>query len=67
MPNVLFVLTQHGGHMGFFEGSVLLPHPLTWMDKVIVEYSDAICHWEKDRPAGGAASRDVSSFLQSTG
>lgn len=55
MPNVLFVLTQHGGHMGFFEGAVLLPHPLTWMDKVIVEYSDAVCHWEKNRPARGAA------------
>uniref|UniRef100_A0A3Q3X2E5 Monoacylglycerol lipase ABHD2 n=1 Tax=Mola mola TaxID=94237 RepID=A0A3Q3X2E5_MOLML len=50
MPNVMFVLTQHGGHMGFFEGAVLLPHPLTWMDKVIVEYVDAICRWEEPRP-----------------
>ncbi|XP_068595549.1 monoacylglycerol lipase ABHD2-like [Brachionichthys hirsutus] len=44
MPNVIFALTHHGGHMGFFEGSVLFPHPLTWMDKAIVEYADAICH-----------------------
>lgn len=50
MPNVMFVLTQHGGHMGFFEGAVLLPHALTWMDKVIVEYVDAICRWEEPRP-----------------
>lgn len=44
--NVMFALTQHGGHMGFFEGAVLLPHPLTWMDRAIVEYADAIYLWE---------------------
>ncbi|XP_024136861.1 monoacylglycerol lipase ABHD2 [Oryzias melastigma] len=47
LPNVVFALTQHGGHMGFFEGAVLFPEPLSWMDKVIVEYSDSICHWRK--------------------
>ncbi|XP_013119645.1 monoacylglycerol lipase ABHD2-B isoform X2 [Oreochromis niloticus] len=47
MPNVIFALTQHGGHMGFFEGAVLFPQPLTWMDKVIVEYTNAVCRWEK--------------------
>lgn len=36
--------------MGFFEGSVLLPHPVTWMDKVIVECVDALCWWEEERP-----------------
>lgn len=50
-PNVMFVLTQHGGHMGFFEGAVLLPHPLTWMDKVIVEFTNSVCSWEDDLPA----------------
>nr|XP_057932210.1 monoacylglycerol lipase ABHD2-like isoform X2 [Doryrhamphus excisus] len=46
LPNVIFALTQHGGHLGFFEGAVLFPQPLTWMDKVIVEFADAVCHWE---------------------
>ncbi|XP_075994850.1 monoacylglycerol lipase ABHD2-like [Genypterus blacodes] len=50
MPNVMFALTQHGGHLGFFEGAVLLPQPLTWMDKVVVGYADALCHWERQRP-----------------
>lgn len=49
--NVMFALTQHGGHMGFFEGAVLLPHPLTWMDRAIVEYADAIYLWEGSRAA----------------
>lgn len=47
----MFVLTQHGGHMGFFEGAVLLPQPLTWMDKLVVECADALCWWE-ERAAG---------------
>ncbi|XP_074533886.1 monoacylglycerol lipase ABHD2-like [Halichoeres trimaculatus] len=67
MPNVMFVLTQHGGHLGFFEGAVLFPQPLTWMDKVIVEYTDAICHWEKKRPACQRSSHSgITSCLQST-
>lgn len=47
--NVMFVLPLHGGHLGFFEGSMLLPEPLTWMDKLVVEYADAICHWERSK------------------
>ncbi|CAJ1055989.1 monoacylglycerol lipase ABHD2 isoform X3 [Xyrichtys novacula] len=66
MPNVMFVLTQHGGHLGFFEGAVLFPQPLTWMDKVIVEYTDAICHWEKKQPACQRSSH-LSTELPSSG
>uniref|UniRef100_A0A3B1IWJ2 Monoacylglycerol lipase ABHD2 n=1 Tax=Astyanax mexicanus TaxID=7994 RepID=A0A3B1IWJ2_ASTMX len=49
--NVVFALTLHGGHLGFFEGAVLFPQPLTWMDKVIVGYANAMCQWEKQKPA----------------
>lgn len=49
-PNVIFSLTLHGGHLGFFEGAVLFPQPLTWMDKVIVGYANAMCQWEKQKP-----------------
>uniref|UniRef100_A0A8D3BM32 Monoacylglycerol lipase ABHD2 n=1 Tax=Scophthalmus maximus TaxID=52904 RepID=A0A8D3BM32_SCOMX len=48
--NVIFALTLHGGHLGFFEGAVLFPQPLTWMDKVIVGYANALCQWEKQKP-----------------
>uniref|UniRef100_G1Q645 Monoacylglycerol lipase ABHD2 n=1 Tax=Myotis lucifugus TaxID=59463 RepID=G1Q645_MYOLU len=47
--NVMFVLPLHGGHLGFFEGSMLLPEPLTWMDKLVVEYANAICQWERSK------------------
>ncbi|XP_071767190.2 monoacylglycerol lipase ABHD2-like [Centroberyx gerrardi] len=67
-PNVIFALTQHGGHLGFFEGAVLFPQPLTWMDKVIVDYADAICLWEKNRPPCRRPGRHhTHSCLQSTG
>lgn len=55
-PNVIFALTRHGGHMGFFEGKLLLPHPLTWMDRTIIQYADAIYKWQSSdqrlTPAG---------------
>ncbi|OCT89742.1 hypothetical protein XELAEV_18018361mg [Xenopus laevis] len=47
--NVMVVLPLHGGHLGFFEGAVLFPEPLTWMDKLIVQYSNAICQWERNK------------------
>ncbi|XP_029430305.1 monoacylglycerol lipase ABHD2 [Rhinatrema bivittatum] len=47
--NVMVVLPLHGGHLGFFEGSVLFPEPLTWMDKLIVQYANAICQWERNK------------------
>ncbi|XP_075431295.1 monoacylglycerol lipase ABHD2 [Ascaphus truei] len=47
--NVMVVLPLHGGHLGFFEGAVLFPEPLTWMDKLLVQYSNAICQWERNK------------------
>ncbi|XP_077173650.1 monoacylglycerol lipase ABHD2 [Paroedura picta] len=47
--NVMFVLPLHGGHLGFFEGAVLFPEPLTWMDKLVVQYASAICQWERNK------------------
>lgn len=67
--NVIFALTLHGGHLGFFEGAVLFPQPLTWMDKVIVGYANAICQWQKQKPtcqsqdaqaSGGSCSNTAS-------
>ena len=40
--NMIFVETQHGGHLGFFEGNLLVPEAITWLDRVVVQYADAI-------------------------
>lgn len=53
--NVMFVLPLHGGHLGFFEGAMLLPEPLTWMDKLVVQYANAVCQWERSKLQCGGA------------
>ena len=39
-PKSLFVLTQHGGHLGFYEGGVV-PNRMSWLDRLVVEFSKA--------------------------
>lgn len=34
--------TKHGGHLGFFEGGYMIPDNITWLDRVIIEYADAV-------------------------
>jgi len=34
--------TKHGGHLGFFEGGTIVPDEITWLDRIIIEYADAI-------------------------
>ena len=63
-PNVIFSLTLHGGHLGFFEGAVLFPQPLTWMDKVIVGYANAMCQWEKQKPPCQSVPQSESSCAE---
>ncbi|KFO76517.1 Abhydrolase domain-containing protein 2, partial [Cuculus canorus] len=58
--NVMHVLPLHGGHLGFFEGSVLFPEPLTWMDKLVVQYANAICQWEKTKSQCSDTEQAVS-------
>lgn len=45
--NIIFMLSLHGGHLGFFKGSVLVSAPLTWIGKLVVEYDNAVCQWER--------------------
>ncbi|ESO06082.1 hypothetical protein HELRODRAFT_64185 [Helobdella robusta] len=42
--NVIFALTAHGGHLGYFEGGLIIPNTVTWLDKVVVAYCDALLH-----------------------
>ena len=36
--NCLFVVTEYGGHLGFFEGGYFRPNRVSWIDRVILEY-----------------------------
>jgi abhydrolase domain-containing protein 2 len=34
----------HGGHLGFYEGGLLYPNPVTWLDRALVALSTGIIH-----------------------
>lgn len=36
--------TKHGGHLGYFEGGLFVPDNVTWLDRVIIDYADAVTH-----------------------
>lgn len=40
-PNVAMVLTKHGGHVGFTEG--LFPRGSGYMERVVIQYLQALC------------------------
>ena len=40
-PYAMFVSTEYGGHLGFFEGGVIRPNSVTWLDRLILQYSKA--------------------------
>jgi len=42
--NVIFALTHHGGHLGYFEGGIVLPNSVTWLDRIVVEFGKALLH-----------------------
>ena len=35
-PKTMYIETLHGGHLGFYEGGLVNPNPLTWLDRTIV-------------------------------
>ena len=39
--NAMFIATDYGGHLGFFEGEFFSPSPLSWLDRLVFEYTDA--------------------------
>jgi abhydrolase domain-containing protein 2 len=43
-PNnkALFVLSQFGGHLGFYEGGLFRRATQTWLNKVILQYINAV-------------------------
>ena len=42
VDNCIFMTTKHGGHLGYFEGGYFIPFNVTWLDRVLIEYADAV-------------------------
>lgn len=32
----LYIELAHGGHLGFYEGGLIYPNPVTWLDRAVV-------------------------------
>ncbi|XP_059173587.1 monoacylglycerol lipase ABHD2-like [Physella acuta] len=60
LPHMIFAVTKHGGHLGFFENGIVHPDSLTWMDRLIIEYADAITelHTKQQLPHQGSIHDD---------
>ena len=59
---------KYGGHLGFYEGGLCYPDPLTWLDRLVVQLSDALVIYSSDVKGTKEISNDsnnpsLSSFL----
>lgn len=41
-PNVVYIELMHGGHLGFYEGGLVYPNPVTWLDRTLVALKGGI-------------------------
>lgn len=54
--NALYVELAHGGHLGFYEGGLLYPNPVTWLDKALVALIGGLVLHHNDSPLKAVSS-----------
>ncbi|XP_011495795.1 PREDICTED: abhydrolase domain-containing protein 2 [Ceratosolen solmsi marchali] len=47
--NCLYIELAHGGHLGFYEGGLLYPNPITWLDRTLVSLVGSLTLVHSDR------------------
>ena len=40
--NFIFIEQKYGGHLGFYEGGFIYPNALSWLDRLVVQLSEAL-------------------------
>ncbi len=53
-PNLLYIEQKYGGHLGFYEGGLFCPNPVTWLDRNVVNIADGLAAFtanSKDKAA----------------
>lgn len=43
-PNSMYIETEHGGHLGFYDGGYVCPEAVTWIDKMVVSVVTALAN-----------------------
>jgi len=46
--NFLFIEQKYGGHLGFYEGGLIYPNPLSWLDRLVVQMAEALTIYSTD-------------------
>lgn len=51
---MIYIEQKYGGHLGFYEGGLICPNPVSWLDRNVVNIADALSQYtfmEKDKAA----------------
>ncbi|XP_076068401.1 abhydrolase domain-containing protein 2 isoform X2 [Oratosquilla oratoria] len=43
-PKSLFIETEHGGHLGYYDGGYIIPQDVTWLDRTVVSLVTALAN-----------------------
>ena len=49
--NFLYIEQKYGGHLGFYEGGLIYPNPLTWLDRAVVDLANAVTAYTSSEKA----------------
>ncbi|XP_036328056.1 abhydrolase domain-containing protein 2 isoform X1 [Rhagoletis pomonella] len=52
-PNTAYIELAHGGHLGFYEGGLIYPNPVTWLDRTVVAMVGSIVMLHMDAAESG--------------
>lgn len=53
----LYIECQHGGHLGFYEGGLINPNPLTWLDRILVSLLGGLAFAHSDTAMKKSATK----------
>lgn len=54
----MFVEQKYGGHLGFYEGGLAYPNPMTWLDRLVVQLSEALVTYSTDKIKASPAFKE---------
>ena len=63
--SALFVVTYHGGHLGFYEGGLVDVSPLSWMDKALIQYIKAVMKVKRSSKDSSSSSERNNCVIAS--
>ncbi|XP_078343367.1 monoacylglycerol lipase ABHD2-like isoform X1 [Oculina patagonica] len=63
--SAIFVVTHHGGHLGFYEGGLFTVYPLTWLDKAVMQYIMAVMNVKQSEKESSLLNQDKKFVIAS--